>query len=320
MSTRPSRLIPGFAVLLATISVAPAQAIPPPPPQHSRYGPVTFCGVGYRIDVGQDEAVGYSQPGYAFLQTDDYFLGVNQIVGPPSGARTQILTVPGIGRVLRYRVFEYPGNRPRGWKYEVPAPGSPSGRISIGSDQFNGTTQDFEALTRVHTGSEANGCAVPSAQDPDFAAAENGPAEGWAPARMPGPAFHCQNGIGFEIREGEALQLPWRHQAWSAFISALKVGDLDINISGPSVRLRGGRGAVFAPPHQAQIRRMVLSESESSFLVVISRPDLDPDDRVERQIVVSFAERPSSDVALSFLHRLQFVGADDPRCRGQAAR
>lgn len=136
--------------VLLTLAAAPATAVPPPPPpDQSLSAPSVICAdaYGFRLDQGET-ALRYA-PNWWVMRSDGRELGVR------SGALVDKIkwkkaAVAGFTSAEKRRLFEWPGNRPRGWAYQLRDRGSEP--VTISADHFDGTKRDHPLVKRVLLG------------------------------------------------------------------------------------------------------------------------------------------------------------------------
>jgi hypothetical protein len=298
------------AIALASTA---AVAIPPPLPSYSRYGPVTQCLNGYRVEVTGDEAVTLDQG--VMVLNDEFRLFLDpERTSRPESDRPVAVEVPGLGQAQRYRVAAnrgrvslYTGDRDI-TEYVLPANGG--GAVLVRSDRFDGSARDLELLARV--------AAVDPARDqcgtfapPDYAG-RSFAALYWSPVRHPGPGFHCQQGIGYPVAAGESTQRPWLQTNAQ---SDLHLADgVALGLRGPTDparRYRRTRGPIEAG-YELSTRELSAEVHELLLIVPESRRGRDEPAHLQ-QIAIQYAPGQEA-AAQAFARRLEFVGRNDRRC------
>ena len=289
---------------------------PPPPPIHSRYGPLTQCLNSYAVTATAAEAVGVMGDGFSVF-SDTAPLSLEIDPGDPYRARQRHdqIDTPNLGRLDRYQQ-SYDGRNVV--TYLIPPRDGGHGTL-VYSSGFDGSNRDLAILGRIARVEGPQACG-------DFRApvypGETPEALLWRSSSTPGPSFHCQNGIGFPVLAGEALQ-------------AARQDDSD----GPSVRLsspnpqlsyldpvhlvvRGpmdtvnGTGAVAAAYRP---RTETMSDGDN---VILMPPRTDserhgPDNRYRRRIRIAYPPGQEA-AARAFANRIEFVARSDPRCHGDS--
>jgi hypothetical protein len=199
--------------------------VPPQRPYFHYYGPITYCGPLFAIDVRRGEAFSDHSTS-SMLQFPGGSILVNHALYPPTASES--VTLPG-GPPLQ-RVLHPPeeGRREVSYIYADPR----RARFSlyrIASDLFDGTDRDFALLGRLRFGAAGRAhCAripaarqaKPSRADPDAAT--------YDPRQYPGPLTICLDGFAFDVRRGERVVLPW-HRGWRRFRLLRRSGHAEVD-------------------------------------------------------------------------------------------
>lgn len=307
------------AILLALAGSTAAPAMPPPLPVNARYGPVMQCLGGYRVAVTAQEAISVGAD--VTLITDRYLLRLVETAGGHGGSKVTQVVHPGLGPIDRvvakvvrtdnggFRVIGKQPKLPRFTiAYRLPALGGGS-PVAVSSSRFTGTDADFAMLSRVARVEPTDTCGAFG--PPDFAE-ENPAALRWSPVAVPGPAYRCQNGVGFAVKPGENLRLYWGPQPDTG-ISELHLADRYFGIRGPIEPARKvGRGTgLIAAGYTISKRPINQGGSE----LILSPPDNDSERPFLRQIYIQHRDTHESE-ARALAGRLEFVSGKDARCRG----
>jgi len=304
--------------LLAMVAPAPALAMPPPPPPiHARYGPLTQCLAGYAIAAGADEAIVAMEDGIAVVgDRDSLQLAIDRGYSDRAQAPATMIEIAALGSVTRYALVHRGSPPDQQFEYLLPARfgGRP---VLAASRQFDGGDRDLALLGRIsRVDPQGGSCGAFAA--PDFAG-EAAAASYWRPATAPGPAYHCQNGIGYEVRAGEALQLQWRTLA-AVMIPASRLlsGGVRLTVEGPVTR----RDATTSVPLSRYRRSIDLWSGNRLILALLppqeamshaARMRLLAEQRYTDGILIEFPFRGEA-AARAFATRLEFVDRADPRC------
>lgn len=308
-----------LAIPLVLMAATPVLALPPPLPVNARYGPVTQCLNGYRIQVSDREALSVGAD--VTLITDRYLL---RLIGSPgSFGESQVLQLRHSTLGLVERIVTKVRNRNDGGfrvigekkplrkftvAYRLPAVGG-NLAVAVTSDQFVGTDADFTMLSRVaKIDPAADTCGAFAAPDWPYQSYD---ALRWSPALTQGTAFRCQNGIGFAVQPGERLRLYWGPEPDTG-ISELYRGETRFGIRGPidaARKLGGARGPMAAG---YEITKRPISSDSSE--LILSPPCNDPKEPYRRQIMIPHLNVEEA-AARALADRLEFVSARDKRCR-----
>lgn len=146
-----------IAALLAAMLVPP-----PPPPLAHLTGGQRLCHPRFAIRLAGNETADQHGTDWWVVNRGRFSVGIR--VWPAADAaavRAQIerdprrttVSVPGHGRVLRVRQYQWPDDGRHGWTYMLPEPtGGTTNYILISSFQFGGGPADHVMLQRVLTG------------------------------------------------------------------------------------------------------------------------------------------------------------------------
>jgi hypothetical protein len=309
-----------IGIALALLVPARASALPPPLPVNARYGPVTQCYNGYRIAVAAGEGLSVGHD--VTLVTDRYLLRLSEGGRDGGNSKVSSVTHPSLGAVERVvttqaRSKENGGFRVIGDKRPVRAEtvsyrlrALDGGRaVTVHSNQFGGTEADLVILSRVaRTNSAADSCGSFAA--PDWAG-QNFDALRWSPNMAEGPAFRCQNGVGYAVNPGERLRLYWGPQP-DTTISELRLADRAFAIRGPTeaAKKQGRAKGPMAAGYGVTKRVIYPGASE----LILSPPQNDRERPFLRQIFIPHQDIHEAE-ARALADRLEFVTAKDPRCR-----
>lgn len=306
------------AALLSLAMGAPLLALaetPSPPRTHARYGPLTQCLDGYALSAGASEAISVAENDIA-VTNDRFGMSLNRESGDPDRSRAQAseIEIESLGRVTRYENVRYGSALIRA-EYLLPARFG-SAPLVVRSHQFDGSERDLAMLGRVSRVEPQNqACLVFAA--PDFHG-EDVDALYWSPFTVAGPVYRCQNGIGYRVRAGEAIQLQWRLvMPWTIPLSRVTSDGTRLTWDGPityrnastsvplsryrrSVGLWSGRWILSLSPPQAQMSRAELNR-------------LPRERRYGDGVQIEFPAGKEA-AARAFATRLEFVDIADPRC------
>ena len=296
------------------------QEPPPPPVTHSRYGPLTQCLGGYAVTAGASEAILAMEGGITLMTDADAFhLHIDE--GDPYRSQQQRTDIeaPTLGNVIRYQRSYGASTPDRLTTYLIPSSaGHPA--MTVNSGGFDGSARDLRILGRIARIEGEQGCG--NFRGPAFPG-ETPQAALWRPFSTPGPFYRCQNGVGFPVLSGEALQIAW-------------YDDYD----GPSVRLSSPNPVVRLDPIHLVVHGPIDTANGAGPVATAYRPRVEtmsdgpnvllmppraaserrgPDQRYRRLIRIAFA--PGQDAAARALAgRIEFVARSDPRCLGDPTR
>lgn len=309
-----------IGIVLALLVPAPASALPPPLPVNARYGPVTQCYNGYRIAVTAGEGLSVGQD--VTLVTDRYHLRLRESESDGGNGKVSSVTHPALGPVERVvtkpaKPKDHGGFRVIGAKrpvrtetvsYRLPAVDGATA-VTAHSDQFRGTEADLAILSRLaRIDPAADSCGAFAA--PDWAH-QTFDALRWSPNLAEGPAYRCQNGIGYAVRPGERLRLYWGPQP-DATMSELHLADRSFAIRGPiEPAKRPGRAKGPMAAGYGVTKRAIYPGAAE---LILSPPGNDRDRPFLRQIFIPHQDMHEAEARL-LAARLEFVAAKDPRCR-----
>jgi hypothetical protein len=298
--------------------LAPLQATaaaPAPPRTHARYGPLTACFDGYGFSADASEAISVSENSMS-LGGDSGGMSLNrEALGPDrSQARVSAIDIDAIGRVIRYENVRY-GSAGTGVEYLLPArtAGAP---LVVRSFDFDGSNRDLAMLGRVSRmdphSPACHAFAAPGFEGEDVSALY------WSPVTATGPIYHCQNGIGLQLRAGDTLQYRWRpSMPWTIPASRVTTGGIRLTWDGPITYRNASNSAPLAdyrrsvgqwsgrwilslwPPQQAMSREALRA--------------LPRDQYYTDGIQIEFPAGQEA-AAREFATRLEFVDRADPRC------
>lgn len=302
-----------IGALLALLLV---QEPPPPPPVHARYGPLTQCLGGYAVTASTSDAILAMDGGVTlFSETGGFNIRIDD--GDPyrSQQRRADIELAGLGQLIRYQRTYYPGSAPEiSTTYLIPArDGHPAMLVQSGG--FDGTERDLAVLGRITRVAGEQGCG--NFRNPAYPG-ETPDAELWQPASTPGPFYRCQNGIGFPVLIGEALQSAWYgtidgpavrlsvpDPRWS------RLGPIHLVVHGPP-EAPIGTGAVAA-----SYRHAIENWSDGpNFMLVPPRQASErhgPNQSFRHLIRIAYPPGQEA-AAQAFANRIEFVERTDPRC------
>ncbi len=126
-----------------------------------------------------------------------------------------------------------------------------------------------------------------------------------------GPAYRCQNGIGYAVNLGERLRLYWGPKPDTG-VSEIYRGERRFGVRGPidpAKKLGRGKGLIAAG---YTVGKRVISSDSSE--LILSPPDNSTDRPFLREIYIPHRNVDEAK-ARAFAERLEFVGAKDARCR-----
>jgi hypothetical protein len=326
-----------LAMLLGIFLQYPASAtLPPePPPSYAAYGPLRICGNGFSVNLNAGEGV-YISGDAVRVMNQDYWFNVD--TGASNAAALVRVDVPPLSLSADMAAYRYSDpdsetNRVRYVVDDVLFDGQRH-RIVVSSSSFEGADGDKRILNRIGRPSAvaieciepelalANAVGTPRA---DFARqADNELAALYPQSPTPGPAYHCQSGIGFVVELGETILRPWKSMGreWTGPAYVVRDG-VAIKLYSPEVDLKK------ADPDAAMEHPMsLLHKSEITYYPSrgIGPPYSAPGIRDDgswlvalgaerfRKLEISFPASEKTPVGFRLLERLELVDDNDPRC------
>ena len=284
-------------------------APPPPPPPHARYGPIVQCIHGYALAAGPFDAV-FANGDSAGLVTEA--LSLSLWVDRPDHYRSEmeatLIDAPNVGRVTRYH-RTYRGRTTQTF-YTLPTR-TDDVVLQVRSIWFDGSVDDLAILARISPVEELDQpCG--DFEEPIYPG-ENPEALWWSPRVGWGPQFHCQNGVGFSVNDGEAIQLQWPSRTQSeGGVSRLWSNGQWLVIHGPR-SVSGNLTGLVSGSYSGRIvewgRRPVLLLEPAG----AAADNIPSRQEYRHWIRVEYFGDGEAD-ALTFSRRLEFVATNDPRC------
>lgn len=344
MSTKPvSAVLTIFAVLtpMPTYAILP----PPRPPEYAAYGPLQVCAPEFSIDVKSTEAL-HIIGGIIRILHDEYIIAVKPVdpmVG--AGKKSEAIRLSNGMVAYRYMLPTPDADRnlilasqslgPEDIRYAISASSDPQKTVIVGSALFDGTATDKTTLTQIFSKDEnRQGCISPqialsmlSSEDPNDEirnayARRHFMADLYPHEPVPGPAFHCQRGIGYAIKEGERLYRPWKSLGRDG-PSLVERGGVFVKISGPAVpKKRADANDANEHPigllHQSRLIYYPSRGVGPPYAPAGVREDgswaIELGSYPSEKMEISFPASDKTPIGFGFLERLKFVEEDDSRC------
>lgn len=344
------RLAIGALALAPGIVAPPVRAIPPPPREESRFGPVTQCIAGYRVKAvsAEEVSVGNQPPAMVgdpvSLRTRAFLVKLSALTAysPPSWTP---VALAGLGTIERGVIIPPPLDRgtpqmpisrsPEAERlltqpiivYRLPVQGA-NPQLFATSYQFKGDDSDLAILSRiapVNPTEDTCGEFGP----PDFANRGDQTIE-TALGFIEGPVYRCQNGIGFPVLPGEKLMRGWGLPQ-NTGSSILYTGGARLSVTGfddpgifSQLRAQGIRFK-YQRPTPAKMRgrgnKLLAADYVASLEshrtgyteLVLSPRRNNPSWPWLLQIHVQFADGNEAQ-ARALAERLEVIEMNDPRC------
>jgi hypothetical protein len=319
----------------ATLQTAPPAYPAAPPPIYGAYGPLQVCGDGFGISVNKDEGIfiwgdnvrvtGKTSLFTVKVSPSRIALGSQAASGP--------IPLPKAMAAYRYRDDDAETNSIRYLLDDLLFDGDRP-RIWVSSPLFDGTNADKAILARVSRPvMTAADCIEPRSalsiakgtKAADYAAKmSNYFAENYPSDPIPGPAYHCQSGVGFTVEKGETILRPWKSLGSERAGPSYVVRDgITVKISSPGGNLQRADPA-DANEHPMSVRH------KSKITYYKSRgvgpPYAEPGVRENGSWLVELGAEPLGKISVifpagdkarigfRFLERLELVESNDPRC------